>query len=1522
MRTWCRGRDLDYLWPQLWLPHELPTARILTFGYNTHFAAKKEQSSHTIGDFATDLLFRMKYGENTPERLGQVPIVVVAHSMGGLVFKKAFLQGHQNSEFREIVSTIKAVLFLATPHRGTDLADTLNKLLSSSVFGHSPKEYVTELARRSPTIDDLNEAFRHHASKLQIFSFYETLSTAVGPVSVMILDKSTAVMGYPGETATPLTANHHDVCKFTSTQDPNYTSVIGALRSVTASVASPVEDHMASQQEIQHLVDFLGVASAPEEEFATRRSVRKQGTCEGFLKSEVVDSWLHSECRLLLWAHAPPGSGKSTTCSFAIEQLLGAGQHCSYFFFRHGQRHKQSPSSMLRSLAYQTALQMPAYRKALVDLASSGTDISTKDGPTLWKKLFAGVLGTIRGQEDIYWVIDGLDESDSSKQVIELLSGTADFKVHARILVFSRRLASISQAFQLARKKLPVIEMALPDNRNDIRSMVAGEIDYLLSGDEFKAEVVREITARSQGNFLWASLVTTHVLKCRREDQVKQVLDTTPDGMERLYDRMTDAITGLDDTKDKALAKILLTWAMYAKTPITVEELSEVHATELKSIMDLGHAISHVCGQFVVVNPQGRVTLVHHSAREYLGKTRRCPFSLQPQDGHEELFGKCIVTLCDKGLRRKINTLKVPQFLPYASTSWSDHLEGCSPSSDRILDALVRFFSGPYPLAWIQYLAMSSRLSELFGASRKLTAYVRKRKKVDADTSPLLHRLTDLSLLETWAVDMMKLPAKFGRHLSDDPSLIYKCIPALSPTSTVIHQKFAENPAAALSVIGLSNEDWDDCLARVSGSVGRALRLAASPLFLAVASDAPRGTITTWDTDLFSERKTFCLNEHIWCLDFSKSGSHLACYALSQTHVWRTTDWSLELSVDNPRQERAIEFKFDESDTLVMVSEQRRVYKLFTQRAQTPSWEQLDHGLLEEPGVPEGTFLSTPSCVAFNNDCTQIAVAYRLFPVSIWSIDPPEMMARLRRKPGPGRGAAKSYTGDHKVVWHPSGTHVVGINGQIFKWSPVDDTYEEVKGETGVIPHGLLCSPNGQVFITMDVGGSIRIYDFSSMSLLYKLTSEDRINQICFSPDNIRFYDLRGSYCNIWEPNCLIRLADAASEQQISDTDSAEDSFWSDTEDTHSTSISFPVSEGHVDSKPAITAFEPGRRSHEPIAHANEDGSIHVYDTLGKRKHELCKTMFKMTVEHLVWNPKHDQLAYSLASGAVTVFSVTIDAVARTSVLAEKIYSEKRSPTDRGRTSQLLFDPTGTRLLTYGTKKCHVLSLPDGAVLAEHSVQDGGSAKWLQHPFDPDRLLRFTEQTITVFNWKDLEQETSLPLNLPNPDGASPPTIDAILDSHDTRVLLLRTVAIRLNRPRYSFVIIPTEDLCAPTSDLSSMPTPQPAIAPLVLPRSLVSAVAHAVGILPDGRLVFLDRRLWVCTIAILAPPSPTFTRAAPRKLPELVIKQDVTRHFFLPHDWVTAQGLRLCRLLRDGAFLCPSKGEVAVMKGDLVRDW
>lgn len=91
IRTWCRNRDPEFFWPKKWLPAEadLAGARMLSFGYNAHFSVRRRQTVLTINDFAADLLYSMKYSAGEGGEMGQVPIIVVAHSMGGLVFKRA-----------------------------------------------------------------------------------------------------------------------------------------------------------------------------------------------------------------------------------------------------------------------------------------------------------------------------------------------------------------------------------------------------------------------------------------------------------------------------------------------------------------------------------------------------------------------------------------------------------------------------------------------------------------------------------------------------------------------------------------------------------------------------------------------------------------------------------------------------------------------------------------------------------------------------------------------------------------------------------------------------------------------------------------------------------------------------------------------------------------------------------------------------------------------------------------------------------------------------------------------------------------------------------------------------------------------------------------------------------------------------------------------------------------------------------------------------------------------------------------
>lgn len=91
--TWSRGRNLNYFWPQVFLPKEpeiCDNARISTFGYNSSVFKGSGRTTISILDFAKGLLFDLKYASDDVGKnldVGAKPIIFVVHSMGGLIVK-------------------------------------------------------------------------------------------------------------------------------------------------------------------------------------------------------------------------------------------------------------------------------------------------------------------------------------------------------------------------------------------------------------------------------------------------------------------------------------------------------------------------------------------------------------------------------------------------------------------------------------------------------------------------------------------------------------------------------------------------------------------------------------------------------------------------------------------------------------------------------------------------------------------------------------------------------------------------------------------------------------------------------------------------------------------------------------------------------------------------------------------------------------------------------------------------------------------------------------------------------------------------------------------------------------------------------------------------------------------------------------------------------------------------------------------------------------------------------------------
>lgn len=113
--TWTDG---DKLWLKDFLPAQLPNARILLFGYNSNVAF--ETSISGVRENAVNLLNRLvNKRANTEER----PIIFVAHSLGGIVVKRALVEATLDDSYKRICDATFGIAFFSTPHHGSNLGN-------------------------------------------------------------------------------------------------------------------------------------------------------------------------------------------------------------------------------------------------------------------------------------------------------------------------------------------------------------------------------------------------------------------------------------------------------------------------------------------------------------------------------------------------------------------------------------------------------------------------------------------------------------------------------------------------------------------------------------------------------------------------------------------------------------------------------------------------------------------------------------------------------------------------------------------------------------------------------------------------------------------------------------------------------------------------------------------------------------------------------------------------------------------------------------------------------------------------------------------------------------------------------------------------------------------------------------------------------------------------------------------------------------------------------------------------------
>jgi len=1242
------------------------------------------------------------------------------------------------------------------------------------------------------------------------------------------------------------------------------------------------------RSQVKDLEKYLGVSEKLEDDLIAAEDARMSGTCEWLSTKDTYLRWKNfaSNAPSVLWVNGKPAAGKSVLAGYAIDQLQRANLDCSYFFFKYGDKSKSQLGACLRSIAFQMACTNAQVRETLLEMQKDDIKFDNDNERTIWRKLFlSGIFQTELPKH--YWVIDGLDECVNSSSLFDLMLAKLDESIPLRILITSRETSELEKHFMtLGTHRFQSERISAADTLPDIKLLVEAKAKSLLvKDDDDRAALVEKILGKSQGSFLWTVLVLNELSNSYGEEEVNQVLDDVPRDMEPLYHRTLELMS--QATRGKKLTNAILTWTTCATRPLTTKELDGALKLDVKdNFLKLEESIVALCGQLVTVDKTGKVQMVHETAREFLlNENLESEFAINKRVAHTRIARTCLTYLTGQEMNpprsgKRISAIsatgKRAEFSLYACAAFSYHLAKADPLANDIL-VLVNKFLKSNVLSWIEVIANTQDLTPLIRAAKNLRTYL---DSCSAEQSPLGR---EMQTIRGWTTDLVRIAAKFADALITSPSAIYSLILPFCPTESTVYK--TATPGRRLSVVGLSNAQWDDRLSCVDFHQGQTSAVCYGDEFFAVGLTT--GTIALYHATSCQEYKVLNHSEPVRFLQFKSKSDLMASCGMKTIRIWDVRSGEIIHSFRAPQ--RSICLIFDQS---LLIAASIKNY--------LASWD-LDNDGIQRPDRlwnDSGEHLDTPlrrqpCAISVSVSHKMLAVAYSGQPITLWDLEEDTYYGTCGKKLPSGETSTHVVSA---LVFNPnvniSLLAASYLDGELVLLDPFGD--QELESSHANC-HMLAASPDGHLLAGGAGFGTIQIYEFDTLRLLYRVKSSNfYIKQLAFSRDSLHFADIRGSQCNIWEPAVLLR-----------------DMVADDSSDGSTKSVFEAVA---LDTKVKISAMLLHPKG-EVVFCGKEDGSVCSYDL---KTGAQLRTLYrhKSLVRILTWWPQSDIIMSVDASNVI--FAWTIQKTQQKGWVAEKMLFQSRL--DCGKSIIQVLPGEAARKFVLSTRESDHLWSINGQQ-EDVRTKRPGIRKWIQHQQSPLHMICIEGAVARIYAWSDWSEIASAPISI-DTKGLQLKSVTSYMSGHRRRILLelseldgsANTRSIYLLDAAYFSIGIDTakEDVVEAANtkkDSDTISIKEEVIAteilsPLLGPQlaALAHCVAHIIGRADNGRLIFLDTHSWVCSADLedLGYSSVSYNR-----------------HFFVPYDWFSGIRNVICAVTKRDV-LFARNDDIAVIKGGL----
>jgi WD40 repeat protein len=1238
-------------------------------------------------------------------------------------------------------------------------------------------------------------------------------------------------------------------------------------------MAVKISRHEQYRAQIKTLKTFLAVSDKPEDDFARQEERQVERSCRWLEEREEFQEWrdvkedtTRSAAENLTqyyWLSANPGTGKSVLAAHAISHLRTTfGLDCCFYFLQYGNKTRQTLSGMLRSIALQMALLGSGVRDTLLSLQEDNICFDKDDERAVWQKLFIGGIFQTKLYRPQYWVIDALDECTNYAQLFPLLTKIESY-FPLRIFFTSRVHSDIQHHFSRLGSRVIEAHISEKDILSDVELYLKSRMDILpVESKAEREELIGEILGKSQGCFLWVKLVLQELGNVFCDKNIRLVIDDIPGKMGPFYERTVKLISQNVNVREKELTKAILVWTVCSTRPLHIEELQEAIELDIGSkVRNMKKSIQGLCGQLISVDGNNTVHTVHQTARDFLLKDKTTEFAIDSALSHERLATACLKYLSSREMRWPRNKRLLTRdrkvsrscFADYACRSFSEHVFAASSEADDLLRMLEKFL-GTNVLSWVEHVAFSGSLYFITRTAKNLKAYLDRRVKNQA---PLGSTFQNVSV---WTTDLIRLVAKFGVGLVDTPSSVYFLIPPLCPINSAIYKGFGQM-ADGLSFTGITNVDWEDCISCIEYKNGRAMDLSSGQNTFAIGMSS--GMVYLYNQLSFQEVLVVNHGEPTRLIELDKLGKYLLTSGTTILSLWDLTGsmmWTTTMS----------------SPCLALCFSEDRIYGITTTN-EVVLWNMADgsvdnrhryqyqeeedrHFLVEE---------RAPLAAAFSPDMALMALLYRGAPTAIWSLETWSFVGYCYENAAERDAGGSGAFSPLSALFHPNpGVELMVIIYQDGGLALYDSWSQQRLKLVEADASHLASAPNGRTLATGDFHGTLKIWDFEILALLYRIDCHEfDIKALVFSGDGARIVDIRDLRSKVWEPEVLIRKTIE--------------------EDHFSLSNDFNAPATTIDSKDVdkivnITAMAP-HPSECLIIVGKRNGIVSAYSTTtGKEVSTLYSHGKGLLIDHIICG---DHVIASADSERIVKLWSLVDDGAGKFVAKKRLLKVQTSSYVR----QLLLSPDGQSLLISTIQADYFVSTTTGELVNTRKSRRTGPWRWVCES-DPNatRLLLVTEWDLQIYDWRKFSQvplRNFLLEDALNNDARNIVIKSASEDSMGRYLVLDLQTSVRSN---LLILNTPTFDELEDTVHIDSTF------------NQVIKRVQFFVGV-QGTKIFFIDLESWFCSL-----DAKTFTG------------QEYARHFFVPSDLLGGNLGMLSAATSRGEVVFCKDGELAIVKNGL----